>query len=56
MADILPALVRSKLTKQFANGGPQFIDGVGGGFSEQGFQLGKDFLNRVVMCALTRHG
>jgi hypothetical protein len=37
MADILHALVWIKLTEQIADGGPQFINSAGGGFSEQGF-------------------
>jgi hypothetical protein len=54
VADILHALIRRELTKQIANGGPQVVNRAGGGFSEQGFQLGEDLLNWVVVGTVRR--
>lgn len=54
MLDVAAALVRGEAFEERADGIPEGIDGAGGRFSEQGFQLGKDLLDGVVVGAVRR--
>jgi len=54
MADVVFAFVRGELIEQLAESIPEGLDSAGGGFSEQGFHLGKDLLDGVVVWAVGR--
>ena len=54
MPDVPCAFVGREVVKEGANGRPEGLEGAGGGFSEQGLELGEDLLDGVEVRAVGR--